>query len=167
MTKTERRSNERCKLLWSAYQKNGKLTCKEIKRLTGQSHIAIYKTFQLYGLEGPPIYDTKAALRERKIKRLRDKAAELGRDYLTPSEAAQALGVASKQISSINRDLKGYNIPKIIFKRGGARNIKFRDDDDIIPDGPRSKTDNYHSRGLPVSACRPGPEPGQVIYTLK
>lgn len=152
---------KRAAILWKHYNDNGKLLCADVFALTGKRAANLYHTFRTQGVKGPPVYDTKKAARQRNIEALRTKALELDRDWLTVEEAAQALGKPEKNVYAIRKSCSG-EIPEI---RNKVRGPRISPETAAARDLPRQEISS--GEGLPVYAVRPGPKPGQVIYTLR
>ncbi len=107
----------RVAILWERYYENGeRITCAEVLALTGKRASNLYASFQVQGIKGPPVWDTKAAIRKRQIDSLWAKSRQLGRDWLTVSEVAEATGIKTKEVSSLGKRYKG-KIPEIRYTK--------------------------------------------------
>lgn len=164
MSKHKKLANERAAILWEFYNAHDEeqLTCAKVFELTGKRASNLYHTFQIHGLTGPPIWDTKAAIRKRDKAALWAMAEKLGRGWLTVDEAAEAMGKPEKEVYLARRRYKGY-IPEIRNKTNRRPRTVPQSDKEI--EHERQPIDD--GEGLQYYAVRPGPEPGQLIYSLR
>jgi len=155
--------------LWERYYHNDNhITCVEVKALTGKKVSSLYWAFQTHGVQAPPVWDTKAAIRERHIRTLWRKYDEVDRDWLSVAEAAEVLGKPQKEIYSLRCRYSGY-IPEIRNITTRKLNNR-RDKENREAQSPSSqgKIDSrYHSRGLLVMAHWPGPGDNETTYLLR
>ncbi len=111
--KNKKLAEDRAIILWERYYENGEhITCAEVFTLTGKRASNLYASFQVQGVRVPPVWDTKAAIRKRQIDSLWAKSRQLGRDWLTVHEVAEAAKIKIKEVSSLEKRYKG-KIPKI------------------------------------------------------
>lgn len=159
-------AEHRAELLWQRYHENGDhLTCKEVFEITSKRVSNLYLTFQTHGVAAPPVWDTKTAIRARQVAALQAKADELGRNWLTAAEAAEAAGVSKANICNLRNRLSGERIPQI-------RNETNRKSATRETPQPKSKTsapkhDDSSIGGMAYYKALPGPEPGQTRYFLR
>lgn len=152
-------AEDRAAILWERYRENdGRITCAEVLALTGKRASNLYASFQVQGVKGPPVWDTKAAIRKRQIDSLWAKSRQLGRDWLTVSEVAEATGIKTKEVSSLGKRYKG-RIPEIRHERS-QREPVFQDTSGMI------RTDVGSPYTLKYWKAEPGPGPDQMTFFL-
>ncbi len=111
--KNKKLAEDRVTILWERYKENnGRITCAEVLALTGKRASNLYASFQVQGVKGPPVWDTKEAIRKRQIDSLWAKSHQLGRNWLSVHEVAEATGIKTKEVSSLGKRYKG-KIPEI------------------------------------------------------
>lgn len=169
MNRHKEKAQKRTAALWERYYQNdGHITCAEVTALTGKKVSNLYWTFQTHGVKGPPVWDTKAAIRERQIHALWCKFDEVDRDWLSVAEAAEVLGKPQKEIYSLRRRYSGH-IPEIRNMTTRKRNNKkYEEDREAQFPSFQGKIDSrYHPRGLLVMAHWPGPGDNETTYLLR
>ena len=151
-------AEERATLLWEYYRENGgRITCAAVFALTGKRASTLYATFQVQGVKGPPVWDTKAAIRKRQIDSLWAKSRELGRDWLTVHEVAEAAGIKTKEIYSMEKRYKG-KIPEI--RHTNRRAARGQDTSELV------RVEIGSPYALKYWKAEPGPGVGQTTFYL-
>lgn len=153
-------AEERAAILWESYHENdGRITCAEILALTGRSYSSIKATFQAQGVKGPPVWDTKAAIRKRQIDSLWAKSRELGRNWLTIHEVAAAADIKTKEVPSLEKRYKG-KIPVIRHERQSQREAILQDTSGMV----RVEIGSPYT--LKYYKAEPGPGSDQMTFFL-
>jgi hypothetical protein len=109
------KAENRARLLWEYYDKNGSLSLSEFKGITGGQYESVSKTFETYGIKTPPVWDSRKEKNRRKALVLNGEAERLKQDHLTMSQAAKVLKVKANRVIGIEgRILRyGFEIPEI------------------------------------------------------
>jgi hypothetical protein len=113
----KQKAETRAANLWQHYNETGRLSLADFKRITGGSFDSVMKTFETYGLDAPPVYDSRKEKMRRKAMALADRAAELGQDFLTIGQAAKVLKTKPNRVIGIEARIirYGFNIPDIVI----------------------------------------------------
>lgn len=162
------KAQHRAALLWEWYYENdGHITCAEVERLTGKRASNLYWTFQTHQVKAPPVWDTKAAIRQRHIKALWHKFDEIDREWLSVDEAAEALGKPQKDIYSLRRRYRDH-IPEIRNMTTRRTNRTYEEKTEAqFPSFMGNITPRHHPAGLLVMAQWPGPGDNEITYLLR
>lgn len=158
--KNKKLVEDRVTILWDHYNKNGRLTCAGVLALTGQRAANLYASFQVHGIKAPPVWDTKAAIRGRQIDALWEKAAALGRDWLTSREAAEAAGVELKNVTGMERRYKG-KIPEIRYTKQRTLTLV------VLDTGGMVRQADFSPYTLKYYKKEDGPGPGQITFYIR
>ncbi len=153
-------AEDRAAILWERYHENdGRITCAEVYELTGKRASNLYASFQVQGVKGPPIWDTKAAIRKRQIDSLWAKSRELGRNWLTVHEVIEATGIKAKQVFGMEKRYKG-KIPVIRHERQSQREAILQDTSGMV----RVEIGSPYT--LKYYKAEPGPGSDQMTFFL-
>ncbi len=151
-------AEDRAAILWKRYHENdGRITCAEVFTLTGKRPSNLDDSFQVQGVKGPPVWDSKKTIRKRQIALLWGKSRELGRDWLTPREVAEATGIKIKEVSGLSKRYKG-KIPEIRHSR--QRTPLFQDVSRMV------RVDVGSPYTLKYYKSKEGPGLGQITFFL-
>lgn len=165
------RAEQRAALLWDHYNEAGILYRADVERLTGIQFGGIYRTFETYGLNAPPVYDSRAEIYRRKAKRLQDEAHRLGQEHLTIGQVARLLEIKPSDVTGLERRLKsaGLNLPDIVPDPEKTDTPLVESREICEWSGRLNGVCNplYHPRGLPVLDWWPGPGENEVTYLLR
>jgi hypothetical protein len=161
----------RNKALWDHYNTRGVLLLADFKRITGGQFRSVLATFDTYGLESPPVYDSRQEKYERQAKRLRDGAAKLGQSYLTISQAAKILNTKPGRIIGIEGRLlrAGCTLPDIVMDKAKVE-LPYKESGDYTEvAGKVNGNCNplYYPAGLQVARYWPGPGESEITYLLR
>lgn len=152
-------AEDRAATLWERYYENGeRITCSEVVAMTGKRASNLYASFQVQGVKGPPVWDTKAAIRKRQIDSLWAKTRQLGRDWLTVSEVAEATAIKPKEVSGLEKRYKG-KIPEIRHERSQREPI-------LQDTSGMSRVDVGSPYTLKYWKVELGPGPDQMTFYL-
>jgi hypothetical protein len=161
----------RLKALWDHYNNHKILYLTDFKRITGGQYQAVMDTFATYGLQSPPVYDSRQEKYKRKAKLLTDEAARLNQNYLTISQAARVLNTKASRVIGIEGRLlrAGCSLPEIVTGESKVT-MKFQENRDFTEfSGKLNGTCNplYYPPGLQVLKYWPGPGADEVTYLLR
>ena len=115
--KDKKAAEDKAAILWERYHENdGHITCAEVKALTGIHSANLDITFEIQGVKGPSVWDSRKAIRGRHIDDLWAESKKLGRDWLTDEEVAEIVGIKIKDVSDLRKRLVLVGkIPKIRY----------------------------------------------------
>jgi len=165
------KAERRTKALWDHYDTYGVLYLADFKRITGGQYRAVMDTFETYGLQPPPVHDSRQEKYKRKAERLTDEAAKLGQDYLTISQVAKVLNTKASRVVGIEGRLlrAGCSLPEIVMDESKV-NSNFQEKREFteLP-GKINGTCNplYYPTGFQVLKYWPGPGADEVTYLLR
>lgn len=172
MTESKRtKAERRAKALWDFYNENGVIYLADFKRLTGGQYTQVVGTFQIHGLEYPPVYDSREEVYKRKAQALWDEARQLGQDHLTVKQAAKPLNVRPHEVYGAETKLlkAGLSLPEIRMDedRGYEQLAESRQISEWA--GRLNGVCNplYHPEGLQVLDCWEGPGENEITYLLR
>ena len=160
---------ERNKALWDHYNAHDILLLSDFKRLTGGQYRAVMDTFNTYGLQPPPVYDSRSEKYKRMARRLGEGAAELGQDHLTISQAAKILNTKPSRVIGIEGRLlrAGCMLPDIIMDETRAMPISREEENEFALRFHGTCNPLYYPPGLQVLKYWPGPGESEITYLLR
>jgi hypothetical protein len=170
-TQAKRKALRRHKALWDQYKTKGILMLADVERLTGVKYQTVTDTFETYGLEVPPVYNSRKEKYKRQAKRLRDEAARLGQKSLTISQAAKVLNTKKGRIVGIEGRLlrAGCTLPDIVMDEGKPP-VPYQESREYTEFAGRINgvcNPLYYPDGLPVAKYWPGPGKNEVTYLIR
>jgi len=162
---------KRNQALWDHYNTHGILLLADFKRLTSGQYHSVLATFDTYGLKSPPVYDSRQEKYKRQAQRLWDGATELGKSYLTISQAAKILNTKPGRIIGIEGRLlrAGCTLPDIVMDKAKIT-LPYQENRDYTEiAGKINGTCNpfYYPEGLQVAKYWQGPGENEITYLLR
>lgn len=166
--KLEKRARQRADKLWAHYNEHGKLLLDDFRRITGGQFSHVSDTFERYGIEIPPVYNSRKEIYKRKASALWDAVEQLKTDCLTIRQAARALNVRPSDVTGIEMKLEaaGLNLPKII-NDGQSDTLPMVETSSAYGRPNGNCNPLYYPQGLQVLRTKPGPGPNQITYVLR
>ncbi len=155
-------------ILREHYEKHGRLLIADIKRLLGVSNVSTLRaSLSRWDCKIPPVWDTHEAIAQRKVETLNRAVKKLGKDWLSPREAADALEKTPADMYGLKKRLKkkGLQFPEI-------RQANQRECQSSGPMQPATSNQSipsqsdFYSEGLQVLSVRQLPDK-QMVYLLR